>query len=121
MMPTHVIAHVFVRDAKRQTFANALSGRIDEASIPFATIPGGAAEQWDDYIGGNGLWWCASWRVSIAVAMNVIQAAAGSEAWWVAYTDTGIHFDSNYPPVPDPVGPVLLDAATALGLVSVEE
>lgn len=118
--PTHITLHVFVRNVKKPIFCAALSGSEREASIRYTTVPDGACDVWDHSVTpeGSGIWWAASWRCAVSRAMEIQEAVAGSEAWFVGYDDDGVLRTDNLQAyeVPVPLGPTLTHAATALGL-----
>jgi hypothetical protein len=120
-MPDHVYlrVHVWVRDGKRQAFADAIDGNLDNLSVQFDTDGSGPAWQWDQFVSGNGTWWGTSTQWRDDIAQSVMAAAAGSEAWYVAHIGGTVMAD-NFTPIPIPSGADFWACSGALGLVYVE-
>lgn len=112
--------HVWVREGKRQVYADALSGNVDEASIELETDGSGPAWQWDQFVSGSGVWYGGSLQLRSDIAQTVMAAAAGSEAWYVAFLpNTDVVMGGNFDPIPVPSGDFWA-CAEALGLVYVD-
>ena len=118
--PVFLRVHVWVREAKRAEFAAAIDDPPEALSVEFANDGSGPAWQWDQFVSGSGTWYGAStqWRSDIAQA--VMAAAAGTEAWYVAFlAGTDVVMGGNFDPIPVPSRDFWA-CSGALGLVYVE-
>lgn len=118
--PIFLRVHVWVREAKRADFAAAIGDPVDGVSVPFANDGSGPAWQWDQFVSGSGVWYGASTQWRSDIAQSVMAAAAGTEAWYVAFLPgTDVVLGGNFDPIPVPSRD-FWECSAALGLVYVE-
>lgn len=119
-----IITHQFVPFAKRQAYADAMSEvdgqlpSVENLRVPFDTVAAGPCDQWDTFKGYTGGWYGTSSGYDSEFAQSLMEAATGTDAWFVATTEDGTVVSENLTPsgVPLPQTVNFWTIATAIGL-----